>query len=72
MSQIGAGVGQAVEVILTLTAGGDDTAVPQECEVMADGRLALAKLRAQGTDVAFAFGKNQDDLKPGRIAHVLQ
>src|SRR4029077_2502367 len=39
---------------------------------MADGGLALAKLRAQGTGVAFAFGKNQDDLKPGRIAHVFE
>ncbi len=39
---------------------------------MADGGLALAQLGAQGPDVPLAFGENQDHLKSGRVADVLE
>ena len=70
--QVATGVGQAVEVVLTLAAGGDDAAVSQQSQVMADGGLALAELGAQGTDVSLAIGQDQDDLEPGGIADVLE
>jgi hypothetical protein len=40
--EVGAGVGEAVEVVLALAAWGDDSPVAQEGEVMADGGLTLA------------------------------
>ena len=72
MCQSGAGVGQAVEIILALAARGDDSAVPKQRQMMADGGLALAQLGAQGPHVPLAFGQNQDDLKSRRIADVLE
>ena len=42
--EIGAGLGQAVEVVLALATGGDDAAVAEQGEVVADGGLALAEL----------------------------
>src|SRR4051794_12776090 len=39
---------------------------------MADGRLALVEMLAEGTHVPFAFGQDHDDLEPGRIADVLE
>lgn len=44
LREVGAGVGQAVEVVLTLAAGGDDATVTEQCEVMADSGLTLAEL----------------------------
>ncbi len=41
-------------------------------QVMADRGLALAQLGAKGSHVPLAFGKNQDDLKPRRVADVLE
>ncbi len=41
-------------------------------QVMADGGLALAELGAQGAHVALALGEDQDDLKPGGVADVLE
>ena len=72
MGQTRSGFGQAVEIILALAARGDDPAVPQKREVMADGGLALAQLGAQRSHVPLAFGKNQDDLKSRRVADVLE
>ena len=72
MCQTGSGVRQAVEIILALTARGDDSAVPQERQVMADRGLALAQLGAQSTHVPLSFGKNQDHLKSRRVADVLE
>ena len=54
--EVGAGVGQAVEVVLALAAGGDDPAVAEQGQVMADRRLALAELGAEGADVLLALG----------------
>ncbi len=45
--QVGAGLGEAVEIILALAARGDDAAVAEQGEVVADGGLALAELGAQ-------------------------
>ncbi len=70
--EIGAGIGQAVEVVLALATGRDDSAVPEQGQVMADGGLALAQLVAKRADMALALGQGQDDLKPRRIADVLQ
>src|SRR5690348_5707870 len=70
--QIGAGVGEAIEVVLTLAPGGDDAAVPEQRQVVADGGLALAELGAEGADVLLALGEDQDDLQAGRVADVLQ
>ena len=39
---------------------------------MAHRRLTLAELRAEGTDVAFALGEDQDHLEPGGVADVLE
>src|SRR5271157_3207839 len=70
--KLGAGFGQAVEVVLALAARGNDIAVPQERQVVADGRLALAELGTQGADMALTLGEDQDHLKPGGVAHVLE
>ena len=70
--EVAADVGEAVEVVLALAAGGDDPAVAEQGEVVADGRLALAELRAEGADVLLAVGEDQDHLEPGRVADVLQ
>ena len=70
--QFGPDLGQAVEVVLALTARGDDPAVTEQGQVVADGRLALAELRAKGTDVLLAIGQDQDHLEPGRVADMLQ
>src|ERR1700734_3355671 len=72
MCQPGAGFGQAVEIILALAARGDDSAVPKQRQVVADGGLALAQLGAKRSDMPLAFGENQDDLKSRRITDVLQ
>src|SRR5205823_12581891 len=62
----------AVEVILALAARGDDPAVTEQGQVMTDGRLALAELRAEGADVLLPLGQDQDHLEAGRVADVLQ
>ena len=46
--------------------------MPEQGQVVADGRLALAELGAEGADVALALGQDQDDLEPGGVADVLQ
>src|SRR3974390_1875996 len=70
--QVSAGVGEAVEIVLALAPRCDDAAMPEQRQVMADGRLALAQLGTQGANVAFALGEDQDDLKAGGIAHMLE
>ncbi len=70
--EVGADLSQAVEIVLALTARGNDSTVTEQGQVMADGRLALAELGAKSTDVLFAIGEDQDYLEPGRVADVLQ
>src|SRR5262249_52789838 len=70
--QVGAGLGEAVEVILALAPRRDDAAVAEQGEMMADGRLTLAELGAQGADVPLPLGEDQDDLEPGGVADVLE
>src|SRR5262245_53083432 len=48
--------GEAVEVVFPLAPGFDDAPVPQESEVVADGRLALAELLAERANVPLAVG----------------
>ena len=70
--QAGAGLGQAVEIVLALAAWGDDSTVPQKGQVMADGGLALAQSGGQGPDVTLSLGEDQDDLEPGGVADVFE
>src|SRR4051794_33417983 len=49
-------LGQAVEIVLPLAAWRDDPAVPQQGQVMADGRLALVQLLAERAHVLLAVG----------------
>ena len=72
LGQVGPGVGQAVEVVLALTARRDDPAMAEQGQVMADGGLALAQLVAQGADMALALGEDQDHLQTRGVADVLQ
>src|SRR5437763_1252135 len=53
-------LGQAIEVVLPLAAWGDDAAMPEEGQVMADGGLALVQFLAQGPHVLLARGERQD------------
>src|SRR3954452_2857882 len=65
-------LGQAVEIVLTLTARRDDPAVSQQGQVMAHGGLTLIQLAGEGADVPLPFREHQDDLQTGRVADLLQ
>src|SRR4051794_6091363 len=70
--EVAADIGQAVEIVLALAARGDDPAVAEQGQVVADRRLALAELRAEGADVLLAVGEDEDHLQASRVADVLQ
>src|SRR5206468_1469939 len=70
--EVAADIGQAVEIVLALAARGDDPAVSEQGQVVADRRLALAELRAEGSDVLLAVGEDQDHLEASRVADVLE
>ena len=56
LGEIPSRVGQAVIVVLPLPAGGDESAVPEEGEVVTHGGLALTQLLRQRPDVVFLLG----------------
>ena len=62
-----------IEVVLAVAPGFDDAGNAQQGQVVADGRLALAQLVAQGADVQFAFAKQvHQNLQPGFIGEQLE
>ena len=63
-------LGQAVEVVPVLAAGGDGAAMAWEGQVVAHGGLALVQRRAQGPDLLLARDERQDHPEPGRIAEL--
>src|SRR4051794_2874422 len=65
-------LGQAIEIILALAARGDDPAMPQERQVMADRGLTLLQFVREGPDVTLAVREHQDHLQTGRITDLLQ
>src|SRR4051794_2487288 len=72
LRQFFARLGQAIEVVLALAARGDDTAVPQQGQVVADGGLAHVHLLADGADMLLTLGEHQDHLQPRRVADLFQ
>ena len=59
--------------MLSIASGFDDAGDAQQGQVMADGRLALAQLVAQGTDVQLPFAQQvHQNLQPGLIGEQLE
>ena len=72
LGEVFARLGQPVEVVLALASRGDDPAVSEEGEVVADGGLAHVQLLADGADVLLPLGEHEDDLEPGGVADLLE
>jgi hypothetical protein len=66
------GIGKAVKVVLALAAAVHDSAVPQQGQVVAQGRLAQVKLVAEPPDVTLPVRKQCHDLESGRVAELLE
>lgn len=72
LGKVFAGLGEAVEVVLALSARLDDSSVPEQGKMVAHGRLTLVQLAAEAADVSLPFRKHEEDLEPGRIADLLE
>ena len=73
LGQLATGLGQRIEIVLTRAAGLDQPAVAQQCQVVADGRLALrAEVGAELSDVSLFLAEQHEDLQAGRVRHLLE
>ena len=73
LGELAAGVGEVVDVVLPLTEGLDQPAVPQQRQVMAQGGLAdAAQLVAEVRDVAGRLREGEKYAEPRRVGDLLQ
>ena len=64
---------QGVEIVLAGSSGLDQAAVTQECQMVADGGLALrSKIAAELGDIALFLTQENQHLQPGRIGDLLE